>query len=77
MWGLIATGNSPATSTASPNYSQLGMPTPEAMYKLAIPLVIPMTTNVVCTMQWAATVSLTGTSVICLLLDGKEARPLQ
>lgn len=75
VWGLMASGGTPLGTGI--NYSQMGLPTPEAMFKLAIPLVIPQNTQTVLTMQWAAAVNLTGNSTICLILDGKEARPLQ
>lgn len=80
VWGIISSAGSPTSATASvnaANYSQLGMPDPRAMYKLAIPLVIPATTNVALQMNWAATVDITGNSTICLCLEGKEARPIQ
>lgn len=79
VWGIIGSAGTPGTSAgAAPNYGQLGMPTPEAMFKLAIPLVFPMSTNIVVQMQWAAVVNLeNGNGTICLCFDGKEARPLQ
>jgi len=78
VWGIVGAAGT-ATAAAVVNYSQLGIPDPRALFKLAIPLVIPQNTRTVMTMNWAATVNLAGTdnSVLCLTLDGKEARPLQ
>lgn len=79
VWGVMAAGGTPpgGTTPVATNYSQLGMPDPRCIYTLAVPLVIPMSSNVVTTMTWAAVVDTTGNSSICLLFDGKEARPLQ
>ncbi len=72
VWGLFFGG-----TPSMPSYSQMGMPDPRALFTLAIPLVIPMSTRVTMSMAWAATVVLSNPSVITLLLDGKEARPIQ
>jgi len=80
VWGVMAGGGGTPNGAVPPiaNYAQLGLPTPEAMYKLAIPLVIPMNTQVVMSSVWAAAVNTqTGNFAICLCLEGKEARPLQ
>lgn len=80
VWGLMAGGAGTPNGAVPPivNYAQLGEPTPEAMFKLAIPLVLPMSTNIQVSMQWAAAVNTqNGNNTICLILDGKEARPLQ
>lgn len=75
IWGFAAGAT---TGSPSLDYAQLGAPDPRAMFKLAIPLVIPQNTRTVMTMSWAATVAsaITSTS-LTLILDGKEARPLQ
>lgn len=80
VWGLLAGAGGTPSGAAPPlaNFGQMGMPTPEAMFKLAIPLVLPMSTNIQISMSWASAVNTsTGNVSTCLILDGKEARPLQ
>lgn len=79
MWGVMAGGSGTPNGAIPPiaNYGQLGIPSPEAMYKLAIPLVIPMNTATTLSMTWAAAVNTLGNNALCLCLEGKEARPLQ
>lgn len=71
IWGIIAGGGTPTQT----DYSQMGTPDPRAMFKLAIPLVIPMNTKTVLYSQWpGGALSLSLSSKACLIIDGKEAR---
>ena len=75
-WGVLAAAGAEAANLVHDS-GQLGMPTPDSIYKLAIPLVIPAQTQTICELNWAATVSLTGNTIICLILEGIQARPIQ
>lgn len=71
VWGLVAAGGTPTAI----DYTQMGPPDPRAMFKLAIPLVMPMNTKIVMSSTWpGGALSLSATSKACLILDGKEAR---
>lgn len=76
-WGVVAAAGAEAAGQIS-DTAQIGMPYPDAIYKLAIPVVIPAQTQCIWRMRWpAGAVNLTGDRVLKLVLEGIEARPKQ
>lgn len=60
------------------NLPQLGVPTLEAAYRLAIPFVIPAQTNALWKLEYpAGVVAISAARAICLTLETIEARPWQ
>lgn len=77
VYGVLAAAGGEAANQVT-DYGQVGMPHPDAIYKLAIPVVIPAQTQCTWRLRWpAGAVNLTGNRVIKLLLEGIEARPKQ
>lgn len=77
VWGVVAAAGAEAANQIT-NCAQVGMPNPDCIYKLAIPVVIPAQTQCTWRMRWpAGAVDLAGGKVIKLILEGIEARPRQ
>src|SRR6266481_2993853 len=71
MWKLSAGGGFSIMQTSGTPYgfSQLGQPDPRAMFKLAVPIVLPQGSKATIGMQWGATIAtsiLTAPVSLCL-----------
>lgn len=76
-WGALATAGAEAANLVH-DWGQVGEPNPDAIYKLAIPLVIPAQTQCRMALRWpAGAVNLTADRVIELMLEGITASPVQ
>lgn len=70
VWGIMAGGGTPVNA----NYANIGVPDPRAMFKLAVPLVLPANTKATIVGTWpGGALSLAYTSKLACILDGKEA----
>lgn len=70
VWGIMAGGGTPVNA----NHSNLGAPDPRAMFKLAVPLVLPANTKATIVGTWpGGALSLAYSSKLACILDGKEA----
>lgn len=76
VFGVMAAAGAKATNDVYDS-AQVGMPNPDAIFKLAIPLVIPANTQAFFKLRWpAGAVTLgDGNPATTLLLEGIEAAP--
>jgi len=75
-WGLIgSTGTAAAPSVV--NAAQLGEPNTDAIFKLAVPVVIPAQTQAKIAISWPSALEISDDTPLCLLFDGLECRPKQ
>lgn len=75
---LSQSGGSTTGTGQNVNYSQLGFPSADSLYTLAVPLVIPAQTRCSVSLVWpAGGVTTSATDALCLCFEGIEARPIQ
>lgn len=70
LWGMLAAAGAEAANQIW-DYTQIGTPNTDGLFKLQKPIILPPSTNLPCTMRWASAVNTaTGNISICLYLDG-------
>jgi len=70
VWGIVAAGGTPTAV----DYSNIGVADPRAMFKLAVPLVLPANTKATIVGTWpGGALALAYSSKLACILDGKEA----
>lgn len=75
VWGGVAAAGGEAANLVT-DFGQLGMPHPDAIFKLAKPIYIPASSPATFRMRWpSGAVNLVGNRTIKLLLEGLEGVP--
>ena len=73
LWGMLAASGAEAAAQVW-DYTQIGSPNTDGLFKLARPIIIPPSTSIPVTMKWGAAVDTIANYSICVYLDGISAR---